>query len=122
MSLQLPITIRAVEMPFPGESRLWLLIATDSTGEIVGTVSSKMLGLTMEFNRLFVPPAYRREGVARTLIQRVVKAALEAKCESVTCIVAPGNADAFTFYRSLGFFHVCELDEGRIVMAIQLSA
>jgi ribosomal protein S18 acetylase RimI-like enzyme len=119
--IAMPITIRALEMPFPGESTLWLLVATDSAGEIVGTVSSKMIGLTMEFNRLFIPVASRRKRIGRLLVERVVKAATEAKCESVSCIVNPDNKDAFAFYRSLGFFHVCELDGGNVVMALQCS-
>jgi ribosomal-protein-alanine N-acetyltransferase len=50
-----------------------------------------------------VRPEYRRQGLARTLAQSVLKQARELGCVRATLEVRPSNLAALSLYESLGF-------------------
>lgn len=52
---------------------------------------------------LFTQRAHRRHGLARALLQSVLRAARDAEPPAVALRVDDGNAAAVTLYRSLGF-------------------
>lgn len=51
---------------------------------------------------LFVRPAYRRRGVARSLLGRLARIAVERDCGRMEWSVLDWNAPAIAFYRQLG--------------------
>jgi ribosomal protein S18 acetylase RimI-like enzyme len=52
---------------------------------------------------LFVPPAQRRQGHARALLQAAIPLARAAGCPSLTLEVRASNAPAQALYQQLGF-------------------
>ncbi|MCY1139908.1 GNAT family N-acetyltransferase [Actinoplanes sp. Pm04-4] len=52
---------------------------------------------------LFVPPRFRRRGVARALLTHVVEAARAAGARRVSLQTETGNASALALYASAGF-------------------
>jgi len=58
---------------------------------------------------VFVHPAYRRRGIARILVERLLVQAASAGMESVRLEVVADNLDAIRLYESLGFIRYgCE--------------
>jgi GNAT superfamily N-acetyltransferase len=51
---------------------------------------------------LYVQPAYRKQGIARSLLKRIANIALEENCGRFEWAVLDWNTPAISFYESLG--------------------
>lgn len=110
--------IEQLNMPFPGEGDVALILARADGGELVGTVCVRRVGgLVAEFARLFVVESRRSQGIGRELVARAEKVARDAGCVSLTCNVNPSNKRARLFYSRLGFHPAYHFADGDILMA-----
>ena len=53
---------------------------------------------------LFVLPEYRKQGVARSLVEKSLYWLSEKKCNKITLEVAVGNDEVLLFYEKFGFY------------------
>jgi GNAT superfamily N-acetyltransferase len=117
------VKIDQLNMTFPGEGDMSLVIATDDHGTMLGTVCVKRAGAHVaEFARLFVREGIRRQGIGRALINRAVEVAEKAGCGAISCAVHPNNKAAFWFYTRLGFTAAFHFGDGDILMTRPVSA
>ncbi|MBM2622853.1 GNAT family N-acetyltransferase [Actinoplanes sp. LDG1-06] len=103
----------------PAATRSWLassglsVAADPSLRGFVTTVvlpASLTLGTAWMVRDLYVPPRFRRQGVARELIDWVVAAARAAGARRVSLQTETGNAPAHALYAAAGFRPVTGLD------------
>lgn len=97
-----------------------LLVAVDSDGAILGTVTWCPVGSPWrevatnsdqgEFRMLATSPAARRRGVARALVDACLQRARSAEMSEVTICSGASMTKAHALYRSLGFERVPALD------------
>ena len=88
---------------FPG-----LLLVAREKKAIVGValavyVPSSEYGRVLLVHDFFVDPAMRRKGVGRALAQRLLEEAKAMKIERIDLEIAPANATAAAFWKSMGF-------------------
>jgi ribosomal-protein-alanine N-acetyltransferase len=78
------------------------VVAETETGEIAGFciahVERAGKGLRAYVVTLDVAPQYRRHGLARQMMDRIVQQAIEAGCDSMELHVSVDNQGAITFY------------------------
>ena len=83
-------------------------------------------GGACEVKRLFVRPPFRRLGVSRVLMARVLAEAAEAGYTVMRLGTSPDFAEAIALYESLGFEHTARFREGfgddMVFMARRLDA
>lgn len=80
---------------------LWL-VALDG-GEVVGYVGAQIVPDEADMMNLAVDEKYRRMGIGKALVERLVEK-LQARCvRSLTLEVRVSNLPAVTLYESLGF-------------------
>jgi ribosomal protein S18 acetylase RimI-like enzyme len=85
----------------PGEYRLFL------ADEAAGCVAVRLLSPeTAEMKRLYVRPAYRGEGLGRSLAEAAIAAARESGCSRIVLDTLPGMREALALYRRLEFTEV----------------
>lgn len=97
-----------------------LLVAADSNGAILGTVTWCPVGSAWrelatrpeqgEFRMLTTSPAARRRGVARALVDDCMERACAAGISEVVICSAAAMTKAHALYRSIGFERVPALD------------
>ncbi|MFC4070812.1 GNAT family N-acetyltransferase [Actinoplanes subglobosus] len=98
-----------------GGLRLYLAIG-EPPGRPIGLISvlempaSLRMGTFWSIRDLYVPPAHRRGGVARALLDHVVNAARTAGALRVSLQTEPDNAAAQALYQSAGFHPIHDLD------------
>ena len=78
-------------------------ILAEMNGTIVGYVLYWLLPETVDIHNLAVSGEYRRRGVGRTLLQKVVVEALGQSSARVTLEVRKSNLAAQKLYESAGF-------------------
>lgn len=83
------------------QPELFLVAAVD--GVVVGTAMFGYDGHRGWVNYLATDPAYRRQGIARTLMQTGESRLLDLGCPKLSLQVRAGNADAVAFYAALGY-------------------
>ncbi len=71
--------------------------------QLAAFVIAHMEGRTAYIVTLDVAPAFRRRGLARTLMTQTESHALAAGASEIALHVFTGNSDAITFYESLGY-------------------
>lgn len=81
------------------------LVATDGE-EVVGYAVTSLAGDVAELQRIAVDPAYRRRGLAASLLREVERLAAEGEAERLLLEVREDNTTAAAFYRSQGFAEV----------------
>jgi len=85
------------------ENRLSLWLVAVDGEKVVGYVGSQtVLGETDMMN-IAIDPAYRRRGIARQLIGKLIEALKERGSHSLMLEVRAGNAAAIALYESMGF-------------------
>ena len=67
-----------------------------------------------EVKRMFVRPAYRGQGIGRTLLQALLHAAREDGFTSIRLDSAPFMPDAHALYRSCGFTDISPYPESEV--------
>lgn len=83
---------------------LWLVAVMDGT--VIGYVGSQTVLDEADMMNLAVAPAFRRRGVARTLVEALGQALRKRGVTSLTLEVRASNAAAIGLYQGLGFTQV----------------
>jgi ribosomal protein S18 acetylase RimI-like enzyme len=86
----------------PPTGRLYLANEHDETA---GCIALRKLGDDIcEMKRLYVRPQFRRQGLGRTLVDRIIEDARQIGYRRMRLDTLPGKMDqAIAMYRSLGF-------------------
>lgn len=84
----------------------WNTVATAGAGEIVGFTIMSSGGGDAHVLNIVVDPAWRRQGVARRLLDALVDAARARGADQLFLEVREGNEPALTLYRDIGFAEV----------------
>lgn len=76
--------------------------------ELIGVISFKLEHQTLDIHRLIVHPNHFRKGIARSLLEFVLKLELNAK----RCVVQTGalNLPAIGLYQKMGFLELEQLE------------
>lgn len=83
---------------------LWLVAMDGET--VAGYVGSQSVMGEADMMNLAVAPAYRRTGIAQSLVHGLLDALADRKVSSLTLEVRASNADAIALYDKLGFSQV----------------
>lgn len=86
------------------ESRQVLVVVADD--DPVGYAILRVTGELGEVQRLGVVPGWRRRGIARTLVERLIEEARRRGCREVLLEVATSNAGAIALYEGVGFVSI----------------
>jgi ribosomal protein S18 acetylase RimI-like enzyme len=99
----------------PDPSRVWAFLATRvnelvvalDRGEVVGFVTGTVMlrpdkPTVMYIDEVLVHEDYRRQGIARRMMARIVERAQERGCEGLWLATEADNASALGLYRALG--------------------
>ncbi len=86
------------------------LIASYNRGAI-GFADFEIIGKSCKLMGVAVIDEYRRKGVAKQLLQRVLQEATNAKCERIFLLVAEDNLSAVALYRQFGFIQKGKSDK-----------
>jgi len=88
------------ELRNPAVTRIFLIRVGD---RVTGYCSTWFLPGELHINNLAIRPACRRQGLASTLLTKVLELAQEAGCDRATLEVRRSNDAARQLYESLGF-------------------
>lgn len=80
-----------------------LAIDRDNNDQVVGYVGCWVLSGEGDITNVAVAPAYRRKGVARKLLERLIELLKEQQVTAVTLEARASNTPAIVLYQSLGF-------------------
>lgn len=79
----------------------------EQSGEVAGFLCWWLIAGEVEIQNVATAVAFRRQGVARRLLEHVLHAARAAGATRVLLEVRVGNEGAITLYRQLGFIDNC---------------
>ena len=96
-----PWSEKSVASELENELALWLVALEGET--LAGYVGSQTVMGETDMMNIAVAPAFRRQGIARELIQALVRDLKERASHSLTLEVRASNAPARALYESLGF-------------------
>ncbi|MFD2192087.1 ribosomal protein S18-alanine N-acetyltransferase [Pistricoccus aurantiacus] len=82
---------------------LYISGAIGSGGKLIGYAVLARLPFDAELQAITVAPQWRRQGIARALIEGLVSRARDWQSERLLLEVRAGNAGAIDLYRALGF-------------------
>ena len=80
-----------------------LFFVCESGSQIIGAVLAGFDGVRGWVHKLATHPSYRRQGVARLLMQAAEKGLAESGCTKLNLQVRDGNTSAASFYDDLGY-------------------
>lgn len=80
-----------------------LFFVCESDGTITGTVLAGFDGVRGWVHKVATHPDYRRQGIARLLMQAAEKGLVELGCTKINLQVRDGNDSAASFYEDLGY-------------------
>ncbi|AOP35519.1 acetyltransferase [Leptospira tipperaryensis] len=91
-----------------GESKIYVAVDDDEKNycgftQLYPSFTSLSMKRTWILNDLFVRPEYRKQGVAKALIERAVSLARSMDAKYVSLSTAHNNKNAQKLYESLGF-------------------
>lgn len=81
--------------------------AADVDGNVVGYLGAHNVFGDVSVTNIAVDPAYRRQGVATTLLNALLKSAKEEGASRVLLEVRVSNEAAITLYEKAGFRRLC---------------
>lgn len=85
----------------------WIVrFVAEVDGQAVGNAQLTVWGQTGEIGSLVVAPPFRRQGVARQLLEGLIAAANERKLAALEIGVAVDQPAVLEFYRRLGFHQI----------------
>ena len=99
-----PWSEKSVASELENELALWLVALEGET--LAGYVGSQTVMGETDMMNIAVAPAFRRQGIARELIQALVRDLKERASHSLTLEVRASNAPARALYDMLGFQQV----------------
>lgn len=80
---------------------LWIVALSDN--EVVGYIGAQIVPDEADMMNLAVSAAYRRMGIGKTLVEKLLEALQARSVRSLTLEVRVSNAPAVTLYEGLGF-------------------
>lgn len=80
-----------------------LFLIGEHDGRIVATAMAGYEGHRGWVNYLAVDPEFQRRGLGRLMMSEVERRLKDLGCPKLNLQVRRGNADAFAFYRSIGY-------------------
>ena len=96
-----PWSEKSVASELENELALWLVALEGET--LAGYVGSQTVMGETDMMNIAVAPAFRRKGIARELLQALIRELKERESHSLTLEVRASNAPARALYESLGF-------------------
>ncbi len=99
-----PWSEKSVASELTNPLSLWLVAMDGET--VAGYIGSQAVEGEADVMNIAVHPDYRRRGIARELVNRLVTALAERKNYSLALEVRQSNAPAIALYESLGFHQV----------------
>lgn len=99
-----PWSERSVAAELENPLSLWLVALLGRT--VVGYVGSQSVMEQADMMNIAVNPDYRRQGIAESLIERLIAELKDKQVSSLTLEVRASNAPAIALYRKLGFIQV----------------
>jgi ribosomal protein S18 acetylase RimI-like enzyme len=90
-----------IEQEILGPNTVFLV--AEVGGDLVGSVFATHDGRKGWINRLAVAPAYRRQGIARRLVEEAESRLWEAGIEIVACLIEDWNAGSKRFFENIGY-------------------
>lgn len=90
-----------IEQEVDGGNAVYLVAELD--GKLVGSVLGTHDGRKGWINRLAVAPEFRRQGVARMLVNEVEQRLYELGIEMVACLIYAGNTTSMEVFEKLGY-------------------
>ncbi len=105
-------SIEEIDKYFPPEGRL--ILCTDET-RIVATASMRKIGDNIgEIKRMYVQSLYRGKGIARELLERLIKEAQYIGYSKLMLDSGPFMKEAQGFYHSVGFTEIDPYAESEV--------
>jgi len=101
-----PWSMAQFKEEFAGKLRLYLV--AESHGEVVGYAGVMVLGDVTDILTLTVAPEFRRRGIARELLKRLIDWSRNQKVEAVMLEMRKGNVEAQPLYLASGFRKISE--------------
>ncbi len=99
-----PWSERSVASELDNPLSLWLVAREGD--RVVGYIGSQSVLGEADMMNLAVSPEVRREGIARTLVTKLIQALSEKNVHALTLEVRASNAPAIALYDLLGFRQV----------------
>ena len=81
-------------------------IAAESNGELIGYAGIYFLSEFADIHTITVSPEYRRKGIGREFLKRLVNGARVKKAEAIMLEVRVGNEEALPLYLENGFTEI----------------
>lgn len=105
------------------DQRLYVVLVD---GDVAGCVGLKRINeRDCELKRLYVKPEFRRQGLSRLLLEKVIGAASEIGYQSMLLDTLPFLEGALYLYRKMGFYEIpCYNDnpvDGSVYMRLNLG-
>lgn len=104
MCFSSPWSERSIESELTNPLALWL-IAVDND-RVAGYVGSQSVMGEADMMNLAVDPEYRRMGVGKKLVEKLIDALSEEAVHSLTLEVRVSNVGAISLYEKMGFQQV----------------
>lgn len=104
MCFSSPWSERSIESELTNPLALWL-VAVDND-RVAGYVGSQSVMGEADMMNLAVDPEYRRMGVGKKLVEKLIDALSEEAVHSLTLEVRASNAGAISLYEKMGFQQV----------------
>ncbi len=99
-----PWSVSAFEYELNNPLSLWLVAVSGQT--VAGYVGSQTVIDGSDMMNIAVAPAFRRQGIAKKLIEFLIIGLQERGSHSLTLEVRDSNEPAISLYRQLGFIQV----------------
>ena len=99
-----PWSVSAFEYELNNPLSLWLVAVSGET--VAGYVGSQTVIDESDMMNIAVAPAFRRQGIAKRLIDSLILGLQERGSHTLTLEVRSSNEPAISLYRQLGFIQV----------------
>ncbi len=88
------------------EHRFTIPLVTKIDNKIVGYICLWNVDFQLEIANIAVAPEFRRRGIGKIMMERVISEAKEKGCESVILSVRESNLPALKLYGEFGFIEI----------------
>jgi tRNA threonylcarbamoyl adenosine modification protein YeaZ/ribosomal-protein-alanine acetyltransferase len=97
-------TMAQFKEEFAGKERMY--VAGEFSGELIAYAGVVNLAGTADVLTVTVADGYRRKGIGRELLRRLIDWSRTQKCEAIMLEVRVGNEEAIPLYESFGFVEI----------------
>ena len=104
VNFSMPWSENVLQAELDNPLSLWLVALDD--GQVVGYIGSQIVPDEADMMNLAVQDAYRRQGIARELVSKLLARLKEMNVRSLTLEVRASNVPAIALYEALGFQEV----------------